>query len=427
MICRSGSAPSTPGSTSSARSATGGCAPSCSTSALDIVTGLWNGQPFSYAGKHYTIEPTEFPTIGNVVQEPRVPIWCVGMLGKKKSMARALRWDGLLPSGAKPGVAAVARPDPGDPRRARRPRLRHRDRGRRLRALAGGLGTRRRHVVDRVDVGRGPRDRRRPRRQRPADPGPAARSARAAHSSHRRRFRTADSAPVTESGWNFAEVWESIADQIPDAPAQRYDGQMWTWREFDQRADAIAVVPARPRRRRAGQGGAVPLQRAALPRVGLRRVQGRARRRQHQLPLHADELAYLWDNADVVAVVFHGAFVEQCDGRARPAAAHRDVALGRRRHQDRAPTGRSRTRTSCAASAPGRAVAPWGRSGDHLLLIYTGGTTGMPKGVMWRQDDLYPCSCSSRRSAHAAADADLTRLVVHDRQTGPARTSRRRR
>jgi fatty-acyl-CoA synthase len=33
--------------------------------------------------------------------------------------------------------------------------------------------------------------------------------------------------------------------------------------------------------------------------------------------------------------------------------------------------------------------APWGRSGDDLLLLYTGGTTGMPKGVMWRQDDLF--------------------------------------
>ena len=34
-------------------------------------------------------------------------------------------------------------------------------------------------------------------------------------------------------------------------------------------------------------------------------------------------------------------------------------------------------------------MAPWGRSGDDLLLLYTGGTTGMPKGVMWRQDDLF--------------------------------------
>jgi 3-oxocholest-4-en-26-oate---CoA ligase len=36
-----------------------------------------------------------------------------------------------------------------------------------------------------------------------------------------------------------------------------------------------------------------------------------------------------------------------------------------------------------------RTVAPWGRSGDDLLLLYTGGTTGMPKGVMWRQEDLF--------------------------------------
>jgi fatty-acyl-CoA synthase len=36
-----------------------------------------------------------------------------------------------------------------------------------------------------------------------------------------------------------------------------------------------------------------------------------------------------------------------------------------------------------------RAIAPWGRSPDHCLFLYTGGTTGMPKGVMWRQDDLF--------------------------------------
>ncbi len=64
---------------------------------LDIVTGLWAGQPFSYAGKHYTVAPTEFPTIGHTVQRPRVPIWCVGAINRPRTMARALRWDGILP------------------------------------------------------------------------------------------------------------------------------------------------------------------------------------------------------------------------------------------------------------------------------------------------------------------------------------------
>ncbi len=36
-----------------------------------------------------------------------------------------------------------------------------------------------------------------------------------------------------------------------------------------------------------------------------------------------------------------------------------------------------------------RVAPPWGRSGDDLYFLYTGGTTGMPKGVMWRQDDLF--------------------------------------
>ena len=64
---------------------------------LDVMCGLWGGQPFSYSGSHYTVTPTEFPTIGNTVQTPRVPIWCVGALGREKSMKRALSWDGVIP------------------------------------------------------------------------------------------------------------------------------------------------------------------------------------------------------------------------------------------------------------------------------------------------------------------------------------------
>ncbi|WP_395154578.1 LLM class flavin-dependent oxidoreductase [Ilumatobacter sp.] len=64
---------------------------------LDVMCGLWRGQPFEYAGTHYTVRSTEFPTIGHTVQQPRVPIWCVGALGRPKSMRRALSWDGIIP------------------------------------------------------------------------------------------------------------------------------------------------------------------------------------------------------------------------------------------------------------------------------------------------------------------------------------------
>lgn len=65
---------------------------------LAIIDGLWRGQPFAFSGKHYRIEPCDFQVPPPPVQTPRIPIWVVGLLSSKKSMRRALAWDGLLPS-----------------------------------------------------------------------------------------------------------------------------------------------------------------------------------------------------------------------------------------------------------------------------------------------------------------------------------------
>ncbi len=65
---------------------------------LDIVTGLWQGQPFNYAGKHYHVRETDFSVPPPPVQKPRIPIWVVGAWPREKSMRRALRYDGLLPN-----------------------------------------------------------------------------------------------------------------------------------------------------------------------------------------------------------------------------------------------------------------------------------------------------------------------------------------
>jgi hypothetical protein len=84
--------------------------------ALEIVTGLWRGQPFRYEGKHYRVQPLSFYPPPHPVQQPRIPTWVVGAWPSHKSMQRVLRYDGLLPQVVEPGeggkpVARAANPD----------------------------------------------------------------------------------------------------------------------------------------------------------------------------------------------------------------------------------------------------------------------------------------------------------------------------
>jgi alkanesulfonate monooxygenase SsuD/methylene tetrahydromethanopterin reductase-like flavin-dependent oxidoreductase (luciferase family) len=65
---------------------------------LDILTGLWRGQPFEYSGKHYQVKETAFYPPPPPVQQPRIPIWVVGAWPRTRSMQRVLRYDGLLPT-----------------------------------------------------------------------------------------------------------------------------------------------------------------------------------------------------------------------------------------------------------------------------------------------------------------------------------------
>lgn len=79
---------------------------------LDILTGLWRGQPFRYDGKHYHVRETSFPPPPPPLQQPRIPIWVVGAWPREKSMRRALRYDGLLPNLIGPdGAAGPPAPD----------------------------------------------------------------------------------------------------------------------------------------------------------------------------------------------------------------------------------------------------------------------------------------------------------------------------
>jgi alkanesulfonate monooxygenase SsuD/methylene tetrahydromethanopterin reductase-like flavin-dependent oxidoreductase (luciferase family) len=65
---------------------------------LEVLTGLWRGEPFGFKGEHYQLEEMIFrPT---PLQRPRIPIWVGGYWPRKPPFRRAARWDGVCPGRA---------------------------------------------------------------------------------------------------------------------------------------------------------------------------------------------------------------------------------------------------------------------------------------------------------------------------------------
>jgi len=220
----------------------------------------------------------------------------------------------------------------------------------------------------------------------------------------------------TTDGWNLADAFETIADAIPDALAQQQGNRAITWAEFDRRADGVAQALL--------GAGLVEQDKVAqylynCPeyieslfasfKVGMATVNTNYR-------YAADELVYLWDNADVIAVAFHGAFVSDIE-------AIRDrlpsIRLWLWVDDGTGACPEWAIPYEAAATTPTtRARAPWGRSGDHLFLLYTGGTTGTPKGVMWRQDDMFGALDSTNKQA-IGPEPDLAALAARTTKPGP--------
>ncbi len=72
---------------------------------LDILAGLWSGEPFGYQGSHYRFAPMTFRP--RPIQKPRIPIWVVAVPAGERSLARAVRWDGLVLQTDEPSAIAA--------------------------------------------------------------------------------------------------------------------------------------------------------------------------------------------------------------------------------------------------------------------------------------------------------------------------------
>ncbi len=186
---------------------------------------------------------------------------------------------------------------------------------------------------------------------------------------------------------NLADIWEALADRIGDHTAQIHGERQTTFREFEARAaklaGALAAAGVKP-----GSKVAMFLYNAneyletAFAALKLRAVPVNVNYRYLE-----DELHYLLENSDAEAVVYHGALAGRIE-TVRERLPNLKLLVQVTTHDDDRRDVLAGAREYEALLAESEAAARIGRSGDDHLFLYTGGTTGMPKGVMWRQSAL---------------------------------------
>ncbi|HEY8217869.1 MAG TPA: AMP-binding protein, partial [Acidimicrobiia bacterium] len=188
--------------------------------------------------------------------------------------------------------------------------------------------------------------------------------------------------------YNLADLWEKVADTVPESEAMVCGERRLTYADAEERATRLAHALAD---RGVGTGDHVAL----YLYNGTEYLEGMlAAYKLRAVPINVnyryveEELRYLLDNSDAVAVVFHRDFVPKLAAiRTDLPGLHTYISVEDGSTHDLAPLDAVEYEAALAAASSARDFGP--RSADDLYILYTGGTTGMPKGVMWRHEDIF--------------------------------------
>ena len=192
---------------------------------------------------------------------------------------------------------------------------------------------------------------------------------------------------------SFAQAWSTVAALAPERPAIVCGQRHLTFGDFAARAGALARS-LHDDGLRAGDKVAIELVNSpeyleaffAAQLLGCVPVNVNYR--------YVDnELAYLLDNSDAAAIVYHDEFAETVAAAIEARAIERPLARYQVAHDGKGVLAREvRDYDDAVTSASIEAASGWlpphVPGGDDLVFIYTGGTTGAPKAVMWRSGDL---------------------------------------
>jgi acyl-CoA synthetase (AMP-forming)/AMP-acid ligase II len=189
--------------------------------------------------------------------------------------------------------------------------------------------------------------------------------------------------------YNFADLFELAADKVPDRVAVIDKRRQITYRELDDRATRFAHALQNAGVQPGDHVGVLGTNCIEWVEAMYGIYKMRARVVNVNFRYVEEEMRYLFENSDMVALVYQREYapIVIAARDAQPKLQHFFRIEWDGSDADDSALDPVEFEAAIASGSPERDFGE--RSDDDVYLLYTGGTTGMPKGVMWRQEDVY--------------------------------------